>query len=257
MSAASKSAARKSRASTGKRTAQPQTPKSNGAETMTSAQRRSAAAKRAAAASVKPRSSRTAAKSAARKSTPKSAPKSTRTESKSPTRAAAAKSTPKSTETTPRVGAVADAAYKRAADHATAIMRAIAAQRSSASGEYKRAGVSTPAAAFVHGVVKSRGGSVSAAIGVKLPTLAAYAAGMSDDARSDVRDFAVDMVGIKRDSDGKPSTSRDAHGATPRGVSKLGGRKLAGLLVALAVDSDGWKPTGPAARLIRETRPSK
>jgi hypothetical protein len=178
------------------------------------------------ASTPKPKSA-TAAKPAAAK------PKST----------AGAKSTPKSTgtpkpkpttaSTTGGIGAAEHSEHQRTAQHATAIMRAGAPTSS-------RSPISTPQIAAVLAVTtpKSIGTTVA-----PVPKLAAYATGKDDaDTSAAVRKYTRTLVGVP---DGQ---SRAATGSQPKGLSKLGGRKLAALLVAVAA-ADG-QTVPPAVRKL-------
>jgi hypothetical protein len=163
-------------------------------------------------------------KTTPRKRTPKTAdaPKTT-------PRKRAPKTTPK-TETTPRVGRSSAPEHERTAKHATAIMR-------SGRPDSSRGPVSTSQIATLSALVEKTGG-VSKTLDVSVSKLAAYALGGDDaDAAAAIRRFGAIAVGVKIDSDGKLTTSRAAHGSVPVGMRKIGGRKLAAALVAIACAS--------------------
>lgn len=196
------------------------------------------AAKRQTSASGKPKPKRqtapkpkstTAPKTAGAKSTPKS----TGTPKPKPSTPAAPKST--TATSTGGIGAAEHSEHQRTAQHATAIMRAGAPGSS-------RSPISTPQIAAV--IERTTPKSIGADI-APVAKLAAYATGKDDsDTSAAIRSYTRTLVGVP---DGQ---SRAATGSQPKGLSKLGGRKLAALLVAVAA-ADGQ--TVPVA--IRKLAP--
>jgi hypothetical protein len=193
-----------------------------------------AASKRQTSASGKPKPKRTAApkpkSTAGAKSTPKSTGGGSKRTGSKPTPAA-----PKSTTSasTGGIGAAEHSEHQRTAQHATAIMRAGAPTSS-------RSPISTPqiAAVLERTTPKSIGTTVA-----PVAKLAAYATGKDDSETSAaVRSYTRTLVGVP---DGQ---SRAATGSQPKGLSKLGGRKLAALLVAVAA-ADG-QTVPPAVRKL-------
>lgn len=172
-----------------------------------------------------------------------------RTERKRTERQSTPAAKPESTE---RVGRVESAQHDRAAKMATALMRATMIVDGRPA---KRGPITTPQMAALDAFVT---GSVADALDVRIGTLAQYALGAENaDAAAAVRTFGRKLVhGGKLDSEGKPLAR---HGLGRRvdnksaGLSKLGGRKLALALVALAVER-GYKPTGATAKRVTAAR---